>query len=162
MKKIILIGMLVLLSSTASEVLAQRGRQQDRNGQERLERDDTGQGRDRFKLYDNRRRGQHRRRDRDYVVNNWGNYGNLRNFRDRGFYDFDFRRGRKVWVRRGQRPSNRHIWLAGHWRFNRRLGRDVWIDGRWVVRGRNHRWRPAHYERINGRRIWVDGCWIRI
>ncbi len=162
MKKILLIGLLILFGSALSQTFAQRGRQQDRNRQERVERNDRGQDRGRFRPNENRRRGQQRWRDREYVANNWRNYGGSRTFRGRGHYDFDFRRGRRVFVRRGLRPSNRHIWLAGHWRFNRRLGRDVWIDGRWVVRARNHRWRPAHYERIDGRRIWVDGCWIGI
>ena len=162
MKKVLLVGLLLLFSSALTEALAQRGRQQDRNRQEQVRRGDRNQGRGKFTRVDHRRRGQNRRGNRDFVANNWRNFGGGRTLRGRGYYDFDFRTGRRVWVRRGLRPSNRHIWLAGHWRFNPRLGRDIWVDGRWVVRGRNHRWRPAHFERINGRRVWVDGCWIRI
>lgn len=161
MKKVILIGMLLLFSSALSEVLAQRGKQQDRNRQEQVRRGDRGQNRGKFTPVNNRR-GQKRKVNRVVVNNNWRNYGRSVTLRDRGFYDFDSRRGRRVYVRRGLRPSNGHIWLAGHWSFNARIGRDVWVDGRWVVRRNNHRWRAAHYERVNDRRVWVDGCWIRL
>lgn len=91
----------------------------------------------------------------------WSNYGysntvGLRNVR---YYDYDFRTGRRIQVNRGYRPSSRHIWLAGHWRYSPRFRRDVWVDGGWSIRRANHRWVPGRYQRLNGVRIWVDGCW---
>jgi len=80
-------------------------------------------------------------------------------FGNNRFYDYDFRSGRRFLVNRGYRPSNRHIWLAGHWRYNPRLRRDVWVDGLWSIRRANHRWIPGRYQRLNGVRIWVDGRW---
>ena len=75
------------------------------------------------------------------------------------FYDYDARRGIRILVNRGYRPGNRHIWLAGHWRYSPRFRRDVWVDGQWSIRRANHSWIPGRYQRLNGVRIWVDGCW---
>lgn len=91
----------------------------------------------------------------------WRNYGysNSGRYDSRRFYDFDSRRGVRILVNRGYRPSQRHIWVAGHWTFSQRYGREVWIDGRWSIRRSNHRWVAGYYQRANGLNIWIDGCW---
>lgn len=91
----------------------------------------------------------------------WSNYGYSSSGRydSRRFYDFDSRRGIRILVNRGYRPSQRHIWVAGHWRFSQRFGREIWVDGSWSIRRSNHRWVKGHYQRVNGLRIWIDGCW---
>lgn len=119
--------------------------------------------RGKFTPVNNRRRGRSERVvDYRYGRNNgWVNYGRAgtvgRGYYD--YYDYDFRRGRRIAIHRGLRPSNRHIWVGGHWRYDPRLGRDVWVDGRWSLRRANHRWAPGRYRVFNGSRIWVDGCW---
>ena len=55
---------------------------------------------------------------------------------------------------RTRRPSRRHVWIDGHWRFHR--GRYVWVRGRWVHRPN----RGAVYVRTT----WVrkGGGWMRV
>ena len=170
------IAMITLLST--SDLLAQRVRVADRNrgdGNRWEERDRRGRE-DRRDYQDFNRRGD-RRNGKGYVVRNgrkervvshrranyrgYDNYGYPARPR-RGYtmvYDYDYRNGRRFRINRAPRPSVRHIWVPGHWRFSRRLQSDIWVQGRWMVQTRNHRWVPGHYERWGGRRSWVPGCW---
>ncbi|WP_286754875.1 hypothetical protein [Roseivirga sp. UBA838] len=164
MKRVILIISAVFLFFSASEMFAQRGRQSDRDRDRREDRRE-----------DVRRNDRHR--DRDEIRDRHGRSVRVidcRVYRDRGwrydrrptpvrntrvYYDYDFRNGRRIAVRRGYRPSNRHIWVSGYWHYDHRLRRDIWIDGHWSVRRSHHRWVPGHYRVFNGIRIWVEGCW---
>ena len=146
-KNILVIGVLAMVMLGTETLLAQRGRQDRRDRQER----------DRFERRDDRRGGRNGRRekvvDRRFVRYDGyrgSSYGPVRGPRGRDGF------------RRGYRPSKRHIWIAGHYRYSRRLGRDVWRDGYWVVRNdRHHRWVPGHYIRRRGVRVWIPGCWVR-
>ena len=162
---------------------ADRGRTEARNDRGRSEtRDNRARGnrnRDGYRNVSNRNnRGTYRGNDRGYTYRNGRNervisnrvvrYDGYRNYgypsRGRGYsviYDYDFRNGRRYRIERRARPSSRHIWVGGHWRYSSRLQRDIWIDGCWTVRANYHRWVDGHYERFRGRRIWVDGCWTR-
>ena len=61
---------------------------------------------------------------------------------------------------RPRRPSRRHVWVGGHWRWRR--GRYVWVRGYWQVppRGRAH-WVAAHWRRHRGDWVFVAGRWRR-
>ncbi|MBO6660723.1 MULTISPECIES: hypothetical protein [Roseivirga] len=176
MKRVILLSGILLMFFSASDMLAQRGRQDDRRRGDRKEdvRRDNRKGDDRRRdgrnngYRDNDRKGRKDKYGRTVKVvdrrvyrNNGRRYNNrpvvVRN--TRVYYDYDFRRGRRIKVNRGYRPSARHIWISGYWTYDRRLRRDVWVDGYWSVRRNNHRWVPGHYRRFNGVRIWIDGCW---
>ncbi|WP_420385330.1 hypothetical protein [Roseivirga sp.] len=170
MKRVILLsGILIMFFS--ADILAQRGRQDNRGRRDRKEdvrrndrgRDDRDGRKDRYgrtvKVVDRR---VYRDNGRDFR-----NRNNGRRFNDRGYYtrnsrvyyDYDFKRGRRVKVNRGYRPSNRHIWVSGYWHYDRRLRRDIWIDGHWSLRLSQHRWMPGHYRVFNGVRVWIEGCW---
>ena len=170
MKKRILFIEILLLGFVAQDALAQRGRRDDGRGRERREdvrkndrRNDRPGKKGKFTPVKNDRRHDNRSyRGRDDRRSGWKNYGRSTSVSARGYYDYDFRRGRRIAVRRGVRPSSRHIWVSGHWRFDRRLRRDVWIGGHWSKRRTYHRWVPAHYAVLGGVRIWVEGCWTRV
>ena len=187
MKKALLTIAILLFTGLSVDVLAQRKRSDDRKPRKEVTLNNKNRvgnknnAKNRGSNYDDR----NRRDDRGYskntksnkqrvvrVVdrrvsrsNGWRNYGysDTQRNNSRRYYDFDSRRGRRILVNRGYRPSQRHIWVAGHWRYNPRFGRDIWVDGGWDIRRANHRWVEGHYRRVNSIRIWIDGCWsIRI
>ncbi|MGH9442982.1 MAG: YXWGXW repeat-containing protein [Thermoanaerobaculia bacterium] len=56
------------------------------------------------------------------------------------------------------RPSPRHAWVPGYWRWS---GRDyVWVGGAWQLPPRPRAaWVPGRYRRVRGGRIWIEGHW---
>ncbi len=151
-RNILVIGILAIIM-IGSDAMAQRGRgdRRDNRGNDRVERRNDRRDHDRVVRNGRRERVVDRRFVR-YDGYRSGSYYRQRPARD--FRRFE-NHGRRF------RPSNRHIWINGHWNFNRRLGRDVWIDGRWVVRTKHHRWIAGHYTRQRGVRVWIPGCWVR-
>ena len=56
------------------------------------------------------------------------------------------------------RPSHRHIWLAGHWRYYG--GRYVWIAGRWELPPRPHAiYIAPRWEVRGGSHVFIEGYW---
>ena len=159
---------------SASDMLAQRGRQDNRGRGDRKEDVRRNDHRN-----DDRRRNDrdYHRNDRDGRKDRYGRTVRVvdrRVYRDNGrgyrnrpvvvrnsrvYYDYDFKRGRRIQVNRGFRPSARHIWISGYWHYDPRLRREVWIDGHWSLRMSHHRWVPGHYGLFNGVRIWIEGVW---
>lgn len=41
-----------------------------------------------------------------------------------------------------------HMWIEGHWVFNRRTRSYIWVEGKYV---RKHK-----------QKVWVDGYWVRV
>ncbi len=163
MKRALLTIAIILFTGLSADLLAQRTRQDNRKPRKEETLNNRRQGKkpkrnDRGYRAERTSRVVDRRVRRDRGWRNYG-YSNTVGRRNIRYYDYDFRRGRRILVDRGYRPSNRHIWIAGHWRYSPRFRRDVWVDGRWTVRRANHRWVPGRYQRFNGVRIWVDGCW---
>ena len=161
MKRVILLSGILIMFFSASDMFAQRGgRGNDRNRKEEVRRNDR-RGNDRDFRKDKYGRSVRVVDARVYRDNGRRGNGNFRPDarNSRVYYDYDFRRGRRIAVNRGYRPSARHIWVSGYWQFNPRLRREVWVDGHWSLRRSNHRWVAGHYSAFNGVRIWVDGCW---
>ena len=183
MKKALLTIAILLFTGLSVDVLAQRKRSEDRKPRKEATLNSKNRGsnknysNNRNSQVNNRKRGgkksySNNRKSKDNrivrVINRrvsrdrgWRNYGysNSGRYDSRRYYDFDSRRGIRIFVNRGYRPSQRHIWVAGHWKFSQRYGREVWIDGRWSIRRSNHRWVQGYYQRVSGLRIWIDGCW---
>lgn len=176
MKRVILLSAILIMFFSASDMLAQRGRQDNRGRGDRKEdvRRDDRRGNDRRR---DDRDDDFRRNDRDGRKDRYGRSVRVvdrRVYRDNGrvyrnrpvvvrntkvYYDYDFKRSRRIEVNRGYRPSARHIWISGYWHYDSRFRREVWIDGHWSLRMAHHRWIPGHYRAFNGVRIWIDGCW---
>ena len=183
-RRVLYTGIFAALLMIGADAFGQRGRGRDRDDRDRdrdrpVERVERGRDRDGRRgrgqftsNYNHRRNPVVRRNGRNERVvgyhrryfDSYRNYGYPYRDYDRVavIYDYDYRNGKRYRIRRGVRPSQRHIWITGHWRFNRRLGREVWVDAHWAQRGRNHRWIDGHYESFRGRRTWVPGCWTII
>ena len=145
MKKLILIaGILFAGSLTTIESLnaQQRGGNRNRGGNDRHEKvvEETTVYMDGYR--DGRyRQGRRGRGDRDRYHRRYGrDWHGKRNYR-------------------GRRPSVRHVWADGYWRYNRRIGRKVWISGRWIVRAPQRVWVPGCYTWNGRRRVWSPGYW---
>jgi hypothetical protein len=56
------------------------------------------------------------------------------------------------------RPSPRHVWVPGLYRWDGR--HYVWVKGYWTYppRGRSE-WIPGRWDRHNGMHVWVEGRW---
>ncbi len=140
MKKVILILMVGIMPALAFDGEAQRFRPNDRKeGQTKASRNDN---RESFNKFSNNR---HDGKRREQLVRNTS-------------HRFDQRNKRSTRVRRGVRPSDRHIWVAGYWRFDHRYGRKVWVNGYWSIQRRHHKWRTGYYASSG----WINGGWIRV
>jgi len=61
---------------------------------------------------------------------------------------------------RAVRPGPRHVWTAGHHRWNGRAY--TWVPGRWVVPPRHYAvWVPAHWQHDRHGWYFVGGYWRR-
>lgn len=163
MKRALLTIAILLFTGLSADLLAQRTRQDNRQPRREEALNNKREG----KKPKNNNRGYKAERTSRVVDRRvtrdrgWSNYGysNTVGRSNVRYYDYDFRTGRRIQVNRGRRPSNNHIWIAGHSRYSPRFRRDVWVDGRWSIRRANHRWVPGRYQRLNGVRVWIAGCW---
>ena len=59
---------------------------------------------------------------------------------------------------RPNRPSPRHVWVSGEWRWDN--GNYQYADGYWAEpqRGR-HGWVEGHWKHKRGGWVWVPGHW---
>ena len=56
-------------------------------------------------------------------------------------------------------PSNDHVWIKGHWRWN---GHDwVWAPGHWEARRAGYEYVPGHWEHRTKGYVWIGGHWRR-
>ena len=67
----------------------------------------------------------------------------------------------KVIIVKHNRPSKRHIWIAGHWKWNKRVKKYVWIKGKWVRTKRGHIWTSGYWKKVPGGFKWIPGHWSR-
>jgi hypothetical protein len=57
-------------------------------------------------------------------------------------------------------PSPRHVWVAGHWRWNKQRGEYVWVEGHWIKGRRGAVWVDGHWEDVPGQGSrWIQGHW---
>lgn len=178
MKRVILLSGILIMFFSASDILAQRRKQENRDRGNRKEdvrkNDRNDRNKDRGREFNKNDRNHRNNSSKDRfgrdvrLVNRRVYKDNRRpvyntrivsNRNSRVYYDYDFRSGRRFKVNRGFRPSNRHIWIAGNWNYDRKLRRDVWVGGHWSLRRSFHRWIPGHYQVFNGTRIYIEGCW---
>lgn len=65
----------------------------------------------------------------------------------------------KVVVVKSKRPSARHIWVAGHWKWNPRRKQYVWVDGKWFRPKKGHVYVAGRWKQTRGGYVWVSGYW---
>jgi hypothetical protein len=57
-------------------------------------------------------------------------------------------------------PGPNHIWVAGYWKYNRRVNNYVWMDGHWArPRKRGAVWVDGHWRQSRGGWVYVQGHW---
>jgi hypothetical protein len=67
----------------------------------------------------------------------------------------------KVVIVKPAAPSSRHIWIDGHWKWDKIQKQYVWVEGYWIKQKRGHAWVDGHWlDTPNGFK-WVPGHWKR-
>ena len=65
---------------------------------------------------------------------------------------------RREVMREHDRPSPRHVWIAGYWAW--REGRHAWIGGHWELPPRERAvWEQPRWESRNGGFVFIEGRW---
>jgi hypothetical protein len=65
---------------------------------------------------------------------------------------------RREVMREHDRPSSRHVWIAGYWGWHE--GKHVWMGGHWELPPREHAvWEAPRWESRNGGFVFVEGRW---
>jgi hypothetical protein len=58
----------------------------------------------------------------------------------------------------GVAPSAAHVWIAGHWAWER--GNYQWVPGHWAKRPRTGAaWVPGHWKQTRRGHVWIQGHW---
>ena len=67
----------------------------------------------------------------------------------------------KVVAVKPRRPSVRHVWIEGHWAWNRRAKAYTWKKGYWAraKRGKNHV--AGTWVKTRGGWLYKPGRWVR-
>jgi hypothetical protein len=65
---------------------------------------------------------------------------------------------RREVMREHDRPSPRHMWIAGYWGW--REGKHVWMAGHWEMPPHEHAvWEAPRWEQRNGGFVFIEGRW---
>ena len=67
----------------------------------------------------------------------------------------------KVVVVKPRRPSARHVWIEGHWVWNRRARAYVWKKGYWTRVKRGRVYVAGTWVKTKGGWLYKPGKWVR-
>lgn len=67
----------------------------------------------------------------------------------------------KVVVVKPLKPGPKHIWVDGHWRWDKKRKEYIWIKGHWSKPKKGHAWIPGHWKKVPGGFKWIPGHWKR-
>ncbi len=56
-----------------------------------------------------------------------------------------------------------HVWVAGHWQWDKRAKKYTWVKGRQVRNRRGYQYVPGYWVAVQGGGAkWVAGSWKRV
>ena len=58
-----------------------------------------------------------------------------------------------------ERPGINHIWVEGHWRWNRNKDTYKWIPGHWIKKKSGKIWIHGGWERTRRGWMWIESYW---
>jgi len=64
---------------------------------------------------------------------------------------------RKVVVVKPAKPHHNHVWVKGHWKWDK--SRYIWTEGRWVKPKPGYLWIDGHWKKSKHGWRWVPGHW---
>ncbi|OFY92939.1 MAG: hypothetical protein A3K10_01810 [Bacteroidetes bacterium RIFCSPLOWO2_12_FULL_31_6] len=60
------------------------------------------------------------------------------------------------------RPGPKHVWIDGHWIWDKRMKNYVWKEGYWATPRRgHHHFVQGHWDNVPGGVKWIPGHWTR-
>jgi hypothetical protein len=59
------------------------------------------------------------------------------------------------------KPGHHHVWIDGHWIWDKRTKQYIWRDGYWSKPKKGHHWVPGHWVDAPGGHKWIPGHWSR-
>lgn len=65
----------------------------------------------------------------------------------------------KVIVKKPARAKRNHVWVDGHWVYNKRQGKYVWRKGHYMKKRPGKVWVKGHWKKVPGGEKWVPGHW---
>lgn len=66
-----------------------------------------------------------------------------------------------VVIAKPAKANRGHVWIDGHWVWNKKCACYRWKKGHWVKARRGHAYVPGHWKSVNGGHKWVPGHWKR-
>jgi YXWGXW repeat-containing protein len=68
----------------------------------------------------------------------------------------------KVIVVKPNHHKKGHVWIAGHWSWNKRTHEYHWVTAKWVKARHSQRYVAGHWKTVSGGHRWVSGHWARV
>lgn len=65
----------------------------------------------------------------------------------------------KVVVVKPKCPGKNHVWVDGHWTWDKRSKQYVWTKGHWKKGKKGKKWVPGHWKKVRGGWQWIPGHW---
>lgn len=60
---------------------------------------------------------------------------------------------------RSERPGVKHIWVEGHWQWNRKLQHYEWVSGHWIKKKDGRIWIRGSWDRTRRGWLWIESYW---
>ncbi len=58
------------------------------------------------------------------------------------------------------KPGPKHVWIAGHWKWDKQKKDYIWVKGKWVKPERpGTTWVPGHWDNTPKGFKWIPGHW---
>ncbi|MTI32452.1 YXWGXW repeat-containing protein [Xanthovirga aplysinae] len=65
-------------------------------------------------------------------------------------------------VKKSKKVRKGHIWVDGHWKWNKRRNKYVWVEGNWVKKRRGYKYKPGSWVKTRGGYKWKPAIWIKL
>ncbi len=65
----------------------------------------------------------------------------------------------KVVVMKPAKANPGHVWIDGHWKWDKPSHQYIWVKGHWIKEKKGHTWVPGHWKSAPSGHEWVPGHW---
>jgi hypothetical protein len=58
-------------------------------------------------------------------------------------------------------PKDEHLWVDGHWHYDKKISKHVWKKGYWKKHNEGHYWSAGRWVACEGGYHWLEGKWVK-